>query len=357
MNSQDVTLDDLSLYQRLDPSCMRDRILELPAGIRAAWRSALARKLPAEYGAIEKVLVLGMGGSAIAGDVLQSIHQAEGGVDVLVHRRYGLPPAMDERTLVVASSYSGNTAETLAAFLQAVEVCPRKLVITTGGKLLNLAKEQGIPAFEIGYVAPPRAAIAYSLFPLLGICQKLGLSPDRSADVEEAACVLESMQGALATTSPTSRNPAKQLALELYNRVVVVCASDIMSPVARRWKTQINENAKAWAFTEELPECLHNGIVGYPNPGRCAERMHVVFLRSHHCEPRNLAGYEVMCRLLEEAGVGYHLADAEGEERLAQIMSLILMGDWASYYLAMLYRVDPTPVDAIDRLKSALGPH
>ena len=350
-----IDLDDPSIYKSLDPLDMRGRIRELPQECRRAWQQALAFELPRDYSTVDKVAILGMGGSAIGGDLLSSLVAADSKVLVSVHRDYDLPRFVDAGTLVIASSYSGMTEETLSSFSQALDTPARKLVLTTGGRLREIAQENAIPVFSIDYASQPRAALAHSFFPLLGIFRNLGLVGDVSPDVEETVRLLDDLQATLTTTSPSSGNRAKQMASELHDRLVVIYGAGILSPVAQRWKTQINENSKAWAFYETLPEMNHNAVVGYEFPPDLARRVAVVLLRSRRLHPRTLIRYDVVADVLGSAGIEHRTVDGSGESALSQMMSLVLLGDWVSYYLAILNGTDPSPVKVIDHLKKRLA--
>ena len=347
-------LDAPEVHKSLDPAEMRERIRELPQQCLKAWHQALDFELPSHYSSVDKVIILGMGGSAIGGDLLGSLI-SESKVLISTSRDYNLPATVDANTLVIASSYSGMTEETLSSFTQALATPAKKIVLTTGGKLKTTAEQNNIPVFIINYAAPPRAALAYSLFPLLGICQKLGIVDDKSAEIEDMVKVLDNLQTTLADTCPTSLNPAKQLALKLYGKIVTIYASEFLSPVAKRWKTQINENSKAWAFYEVVPELNHNAVVGYEFPPDLAQRIFVIFLRSQHLHPRILVRYKSTSDLLQKANISSADIDGLGETTLSQMMSLILFGDWVSYYLALLYETNPSPVKAIDYLKKWLA--
>jgi len=348
-------LDNPAIYERLDPSDMRGRIREFPEQCRRAWRQALALQLPPDYSTVQRVAVLGMGGSAIGGDLLGSLAAARSRVPVSVCRDYDLPHPLDDSTLVVASSYSGMTEETLSAFSQALKTPARKLVMTTGGRIAEMAEENGVPVFHIDYKSQPRAALAHSFFPLLAVCQNLGLIGDLSSDVEETVQALDDLETALAETVPSSGNRAKQMASDLHGKIAVIYGAGILSPVARRWKTQINENSKAWAFNETLPEMNHNAVVGYEFPAELARSVFAVVLRSPRLHPRTLVRCEAVAEVLARAGVEHRTVDGSGESDLSQMMSLVVLGDWISYYLAILNGTDPTPVAAIDYLKKRLA--
>ena len=350
-----VDLDNVPAYGQLDTSGMLSCLHEFPEQCQRAWEKILKFALPREYARIDKVVILGMGGSAIGGGIIRDLALAETKVPVWVHRDYVLPPFVDEGTLVIASSYSGNTEETVSAFTESLKSPAKKLVLTTGGKLKYLAQREGIPVFIIDYQAPPRAAFPHSFIPLVGIFQKLGLISDKSVDLQEALQILNRLSGDFAETTPLASNRAKQLATKLWGRIVIIYGAGILSDVARRWKTQLNENSKTWAFFELFPELNHNAVLGYEFPPEAKEKLFVLLLRSSLLHPRNLIRYEATARLLVKAGVAYEFLEAAGKTPLAQVMSMVLFGDYLSFYLAVLNKVDPTPVDSIDFLKKYLA--
>jgi glucose/mannose-6-phosphate isomerase len=355
-------LDDPSAYERIDPGGLpagqagtRTLIRDLPRQCRAAWLEAQALDLPPDYRDVEKVVILGMGGLVIAGDLLRSLVALESPVPVFVHRDYGLPLLVDDRTLLIAMSYTGDTEETVSGFEAGLSTGAKKLVITTGGRLLALARANGVPAFVFNYKSTVRGALGYGLMPLLAIAGKAGIVADKAGDVEEAAVVMEGMAGRIGEDVPLARNPAKQLAEKLEGRLPVIYGAGILLEVAFRWKTQLNENSKLWALCEELPEANHNAIVGFGLPREIAARTFAVFLQAPALHPRIRLRYEFTRRTLAEAGVPSEAVDAEGKSPLAQVMSSVLFGDYVSLYLAILAGVDPSPTTVIADLKRWLA--
>ncbi len=348
-------LDTAQLGATLDKSGMLGFIRGLPQQCRQAWQQGLGLELPQSYSTIKRIVVLGMGGSAIGADLAAAVLSCEEGVPLTVHRGYGLPFPLDAETLVVASSYSGNTEETLSGFEQALSSPARVLAFTTGGRLRQMAQERRIPLFLFAGQGPPRASLGFSFLGLLGVLNKLGLTRDKTGQVEEMLEVLERLCQRWHEDVPQAQNLAKQLAVSFQGNLPVVYGCDFLIPVARRWKTQLNENSKAWAFYRPFPELNHNDVVGYHFPADLGSRLCVLMLRSPLLNRRNLLRYDITTELLERAGVPQQTVNGEGQGVLSQMMGLVLLGDYVSYYLSLLYGVDPTPVPTIDYLKQRLA--
>ena len=348
-------LDDPEARARLDPGGMGATVRTLPDQCRTAWQEARRLQLPADYREIDRIVILGMGGSAIAGDLFRLLLARECPLPVLNHRHYDLPACVDGRTLLIASSFSGNTEETLSGFQQGLATPARKLVITTGGALLTTARANGIPAFVFEYAGEPRSAFGYGLMPLLAIAEAMGLMQGVAGDVDEALAAMEALRSRVGEEVPLADNAAKRLAARLAGRLPVIYGAEVLTEVAHRWKTQLNESAKSWAFYEQLPEASHNALVSYELPREVARLVFVVYLRSPDFHPRVALHYEFSQRALAEAGVEYAEVQAEGGSALAQAMTSVLMGDYVSYYAALLNGADPTPTTVIDNLKAWLA--
>lgn len=349
-------LDNVRALETIDPSGMRHHLSGIPTQCRQAWQGALEMKLPPDYGGVKRVVVAGMGGSAIGADLSAAMARLEGKA-LQVHRDYAPLPPVDADTLVVLSSYSGNTEETLSCLEASLDSPARKVAATSGGRLAEVARERGIPIYPIEYAAPPRAVIGYSFFGLLGILHRVGFLTGIAPAVEEALSTMESLVDTLKESHPTPSNPAKQLAKKIEGKLPVIYGAGFLEPVARRWKTQVNENSKSWAVFEALPELNHNSVVGYPNPTPIAQGSFVVLLTSPLLHHRTLLRYQVTQEILGRQGVAHQELPGDGKGALSHMMSLLLWGDYVSYYLALLYGADPTPVDTIDYLKERLAGH
>jgi len=350
-----INLDDLHALEANDPQGMLQRIAELPTQLRAAWQQIQSFVPPPSFRNVRAVVITGMGGSAIGGSLVAALAEPECRVPIVVNRDYHLPAFVDKRTLVIASSYSGNTEETLSATDEALRYGAQVVVITTGGRLSELARERKLPLVTFDYEAQPRAAVGYSFVLLLGVLVQSGLLRGKHKELSETVDVLERLQRLIGPEVPMERNPAKQLAQQLIGRVPTVYGAGILAPVAQRWKGQFNENAKTWAAFDQMPELNHNSVVGYQFPGHLPETAFVILLRCSLDHERVQVRYEVTEELLKQAGIKHTTIYAWGESPMAQMWSVLHFGDYVSYYLAALNGVDPTPVERIDFLKSRLA--
>lgn len=350
-----IDLDRPDSYAALDPAKMLARVMELDRQIADAWRLATQLRAPADYRQATSIVVLGMGGSAIGGDLVRTLVAPRLRVPLLVVREYDAPAFVGPETLAIASSYSGGTEETLSAVKQALAAGARVVAITTGGQLAELARQQRLPLLRFDYPAQPRAALGYSLMLILGTLVRLGYLESAAVDIEAAAAAVRAQRARLAPEVPTAENLAKQLALRLRDKLAILYGGGLMAEVARRWKGQFNENSKHWAFFEQLPELDHNAIMGYRFPRDLAGRVCVLLLGSARNHPRIQTRAAVTADILRQHGVETVALEAEGDSDLAHVLTMTQLGDFVTYYLALLNGIDPSTIDAIDSLKAALA--
>ena len=348
-------LDQPEIYARLDPSGLRDRIAGLPDQCQRAWKEAQAFHLPASYGSARTIALMGMGGSAIGGDLIAGLAARENGPQVTVCRSPHVPGWVGTDTLAIVSSYSGNTEETLSMYRQAKKKGTNLVALTSGGELARLADQDGTPCFTISFEGEPRSALGYSFVAPLALLCGLGLLPDRSTDLEEAIQTVRDMAAGLGPDTPRVQNLAKETATMLHGRLPVVYGAGFLSGVARRWKTQLNENAKVWSFWEELPEASHNSVEAYRLHDTVGKQASVILLHSHFLAQRTSERFQAVEELLVQEGIPYRQVDGAGESPLSHLLSTVLLGDYTSYYLAMLNGVDPSSVPVIDGLKQRQG--
>ena len=343
-------------YQRLDPHGLYGRISSLPEQIEEAWAAAAALTLPAYYRAAERVVVLGMGGSAIGGSLVQALALDIGAhVPVSVVRGYRLPAYVDGRALVLASSNSGNTEETVSALCAAIAAGANCVAITTGGRLAELARQHELPQLRFSWSGEPRSALGWSMASLLAICSGLGLLPPLRVDLAAALDGLRELRIRIGRDVPEATNPAKALARRLEGRLPIFVGAEALAPVAYRWRTQVNENAKSWAIAEELPEMNHNAPLGFGRPVALVPMLHAVLLRHAAMHPRIALRVEATAIQMRDSGIDVETLDVPGATVLAQMLWAIGFGDFTSYYLGLLYGVEPSPVGALDWLKAYMA--
>lgn len=348
-------LDRTDSFEELDSQNMLAQIDGLPGQLEAAWKLGLSQALP-EIGGIRQVIVAGMGGSAIGADLLAAYVAPMCTVPVIVHRDYGLPAwAAGPETLVIASSHSGNTEETLSSFAQAREQGCSRMAIATGGRLAQLAGEEGVPLWTFTHEGQPRAAVGFSFGLLMAAFVRLGLIPDQQANLEDALSAMRSQQTQIQVSVPAARNMAKRIAGQLIGRWVTVMGSGLLAPVSRRWKGQISEVAKAWAQFEFLPEADHNTLAGIMNPEELFPRMIILFLQAPSDHPRNRLRSDLTRKGFMLEGFNTDVFTASGSSPLAHQWTALHFGDYVAYYLAMAYNVDPTPIPAIENLKREMS--
>jgi glucose/mannose-6-phosphate isomerase len=350
-----MKLDDFQVFKELDRQDMLAAIDGLPDQLESAWE--LGKRLPlGEISGVKQVVIAGMGGSAIGADLLAAYSAPMVMVPVIVWRNYDLPAyASGENTLVVASSHSGNTEETLSAFEAAWESGAQVLAVTTGGELARRATDVAVPVWRFEHSGQPRAAVGYSFGLLLGMLTRLGLIPDPELEVEEALQAMREQQAEIMADIPVVENPAKRMAGQLMGRWPTILGADFLAPVARRWRGQISELAKAVAQFEELPEADHNMVAGVENPEALFAQTMLLFLQGEALHARNALRTEVTRQVLMLEGFNTDIIRARGQSRLAQLWTALHFGDYTAYYLAIAYGVDPTPVDAIEDLKQRLS--
>lgn len=346
-------LNDVEALRALDAGDMLGAVASMPHHARAGYDAAMTTDgLPLADG-VTAVAFCGMGGSGIAGDVLRATYGDRLVVPVEIIRSPVLPAWVGPHSLVVCSSYSGGTAETLSCFEQARSRGARIVPITSGGKLADRAGALGIAPVRIpgGYL--PRAALGYLSFALLGTMERVGLLPRLADDVSDAIGVLTPLVDALAPEVPLERNEAKALATRIGERQPVVWgATGVGSAAALRWKAQMNENGKVPSWAAALPELDHNEVVGWSD-GRGRDSF-VIALRDENEHPDVSVRFPISLEIAREAGVVTEEVWATGRSPLSRFLSLAIMGDFTSCYVGLSHGNDPSPIDAIVRLKAFL---
>jgi glucose/mannose-6-phosphate isomerase len=349
-----MDLNNTTSFPTIDKQNYLAEIENLPSQLENAYQQGMSLSLP-DWKGIRNVLIAGMGGSAIGADLLAAYATPLCRVPILVQRNYTLPAwASGLETLVITSSHSGNTEETLAAFELASKKHCRILALCTGGKLAELAKASNVPLWTFEHKGQPRAAVGYSFGLLMALFYRLGLIPDPAAELAGAITAMRKQQASLQAEVPVVRNPAKREAGQLMGRRVMVFGADVLEPVARRWKTQLNELAKTWAEFEALPEADHNALAGLQQPEQALSSAMALFLRARSYHPRNLLRTDLTKQAYMLEGLNTDFMDAQGDTPLAQQWTALHLGDYVAYYLAMLYEIDPTSIEVLVGFKKQL---
>ena len=337
---------------RVDSSDQLGDVLSLPEHLRdGLWRveSAIMQDWDTSAG----LVVAGMGGSAIGGALARAALGDHASRPIFVTRAYGLPPWTTPDTMVLCASYSGNTEETLACYESAGALGARRTAVTTGGRLAEMARADGGPVIPLPGGFQPRAAVAYMTVASLEVAALCGAGPRLTSEIDVAASHTEQL---VAEWGPDAAEDslAKEIARGLLGTTPVIAGAGLTTPIAYRWKTQINENAKQPCFAHELPELDHNEIAGWegaPDVGRFS----AVFLDDSDAHPRVKARMDLTEGVIAGNAVESFRLETRGQTTIERVISLVLLGDLVSIYLAALRGVDPGPVKVIDDLKAALA--
>ena len=346
-------IESVEAIKQADPGEMLTKIKDLPLQVRDAWKIVQGATLPPAYGDVRNITVLGMGGSAIGGEFAGALLADELKIPLNVHRDYGVPGYVGRDSLVIASSFSGNTEETMSGFDEAKKRNAKIIAITTGGRLAEEAKTLRIPLITFGYHAQPRAALGYSLTLVLGVLGKLGFARNMAKEIEQALADVAKLEERVHEGART--NDAKKLASELHGRIPVIFGAGVMGVMARRVKDQWNENAKNWAHYDVMSELNHNAVVGFPHPPIAREAQTVILLRSQRDNPRHQLRFDVTKELLDRAQIAHHDLRFEGGSLLSEVLQMTYFTDYVSFYVALLNGADPSPVTSIDFLKDRLA--
>ncbi|MBC8479229.1 MAG: bifunctional phosphoglucose/phosphomannose isomerase [FCB group bacterium] len=345
----------LDLKNRLDPDNMYDAIAGFPGQIAHILEHLLPKALKYEHPEYQSVLIAGMGGSAIGADLVRAFTQGICEIPVFVNRNYSIPGWVNNHSLVIASSYSGNTEETLSCFYQARESGADCIIVTTGGKLLDLAKEHQLDALIMPAGLQPRAALGYSFTTLVLLFTKLGLLPLAVLDdLNRIHPILAEYSKSLQISAED--NPARDFAEQIHNTIPAIYGSDDLTWVAAlRLRGQLAENAKMMALHHHIPEQNHNEIEGWTCNEDLLKKMSIIWLRDAEDSEQIQNRMDITSELLAPRAGCSLSVDQQGETPLERLLKMIHFSDWISYYAALLNGVDPTPVDRIGSLKEKLS--
>ncbi len=297
-----------------------------------------------------KVIFCGMGGSAIGGDIIGAIACEHSAIPCFVNRNYNLPLFADKNTLAVIMSYSGNTEETLSSLKQARNRNCRIVCVTSGGQVEKIAVENKLPLVKIPGGYPPRCAMGYLFFPCYRIMSELGVMPELNTAIFGR---IRRWSEGFSPEKETSI--AKTAAFKFYDRIPVIYSGARLLPALTRWKTQIAENSKSFAFVNVFPEMNHNEIMSWRYPGWFVKKTAPVFIASESDHPRVKQRFAITGEIISEINSEIFDLKTEGDNLLEELFYLIVLGDWISFYLAILNGANPTEINGIDTLKKRMG--
>lgn len=342
-------LDDLNVIKQRDPQDSLGFIAKQPEQLKHGF--GIAHK--AQFGPIDNVVFAGMGGSSLVAELARTWPALK--VPFVICKEYRLPAFVGGRTLVITASYSGNTEETLEALDEARQKGAQIATIAHGGKLVERAHEHGDVLAVVPECTQPRTGVLYMYRALVEILDAAGLVTDAAiADLEALVAPLEQAANAWAADIPEAHNPAKQLAQKMAGKTPIIYGGPLMFPAAYKWKIDVNENAKNTAWCGALPEFNHNEFLGWSSHP-VEKPFAVIDLISSFEHPRVVKRFEVSDRMLSGMRPASINIEAKGDSALEHMLYLVLLGDFATTYLAFLNGVNPTPVDLVEKFKKELA--
>jgi len=350
-------LDDIKFISKIDKSGMLDTLAKFPEQIEEAIDIVNSTELNSLF-KIDNIIISGMGGSAISGDIMKSLFRNRLNIPIFVNRAYDLPKWANKDTLVISQSYSGNTEETLSTFKHAYQKKCKIIGISSGGKLQEYCKNRGIPHIKIPSGYAPRAATAYMLFSPIMALKKIGLLKyyNIESELEETLGLVSAFSDSNNKLVPEKDNLSKQIARKIFNTMPQVYGWEIYDPIAKRWCTQFNENSKIIARYDVVSECNHNDMVGWSQNPEVSKKFTCLLFRDRQMESIYMSTrLDFMKTLLENVSANVIEMEIKGKKTLAKMIYAMYLGDFVSCYLAVLRNVDPTPVDVINELKDALA--
>lgn len=338
---------------RWDRSNMLELLTSFPKQFQQARQIGESFDYSCAPSRLHHIIFAGMGGSAIGGDLIIASLGNQLKVPAAVVRHYALPPYTNQHSLVIVSSYSGNTEEALGCYEEAKARLANLLCITSGGELAARARRDGVPFITIPGGNPPRTALAYLSIPILVFLKRSGIVPQDMIDLDETAQLL--IDKANQYAPGIENNRALVLAQQLIDKIPILYSSvELLQAVAARWKGQFSENSKVLAFQNVFPELNHNEIVGWERRPELFPNFQIIYLRDHRDHIRIQRRMEITRAILEPLCGPIIEIFSEGHSRLARIFSLIYLGDMVSYYLAIFNDLDPTTIEKIQTLKERL---
>ena len=339
----------------IDPDNMYQSIYDFPDHIAQALDIGRTINFHNTYDNIQNIVIAGMGGSAIGGDVVKLLTKNELKVPFVISRNYKLPNWVNENTLVICSSYSGDTEETLDSFDDSLNKGAKIIGISTGGTLTKLLIGNKLDVVTIPSGLQPRAALALSFVPMLCLLNKLGfISSNSIKDLKSTVSLLNDFRDKY--YNQNEQNPTYAIAQRIYKTIPIIYGeNEYTGIIALRWKGQLSENSKMLAFCNDLPEMNHNEIVGWENNNTLMDNISVIWLKDKDDHPRIISRQTATKDIIGKIAANHEVVSLQGDTQVERLLHLVHFGDWLSYWCAILHKTDPTPVKKIDHLKRILS--
>tara|TARA_B100000953_G_scaffold5952_2_gene5288 strand:- start:7010 stop:8056 length:1047 start_codon:yes stop_codon:yes gene_type:complete len=342
-------------HHTIDPDNMFQSIYDFPDHIDHALDIGRKINFQNTYDNIQNIVIAGMGGSAIGGDAVKLLTKNELKVPFVISRNYKLPNWVNENTLVICSSYSGDTEETLDSFDDSLNKGAKIIGISTGGILTKLLIENKLDVVTIPSGLQPRAALALSFVPMLCLLNKLGfISSNSIKDLNSTVSLLKDFRDKY--SNQNEQNPTYAIAQRIYKTIPIIYGeNEYTGIIALRWKGQLSENSKMLAFCNDLPEMNHNEIVGWENNTALMDNISIIWLKDSEDHPRIMARQSATKDIIGKIAASHEVVSLQGDTQVERLLHLVHFGDWLSYWCAILHKTDPTPVKKIDQLKRILS--
>ena len=351
-------LDDLAQISKLDRGNILGSIERLPEQIEQAWREIHEVSLPDNYSKAKNIVVAGMGGSALGGRIVHYLEFRNLRAPVEVVTNYHLPNYVNEDTLVILSSYSGNTEETLSCCMDAINRKAKIVGLATGGKLLEILEKDNLPFWKINPTNnpsnQPRMGLGYSIASIFGILSRLKFIDISAEDIKNCVEVTEKFVHEFGVRSHSGSNHAKKIAEKLATKIPVLITSEHLVGSAHAFKNQLNENAKSFSMHFEISELNHHLMEGLKYPAKAKELLHFLFIESANYYERIEKRYPITQDVVKQNGFAYDIYKTSSEKRIEEVFEILVLGSYISFYIAMLHGINPAPIPWVDYFKKKM---
>lgn len=349
-------LDNLEKIKKIDQKNLADLISKIPEQLEKVWQEKEKINAPLSFKKVKNILICGMGCDRVVGELIKKTLEEKILIPIEIKGDYQIPSYLNQETLVILLSYSGETKEILS-FLREILNLKREIkifIISGGGELIKIAREKKIPFYQFEGKGPSRANVGYLFFSLIILLKKLDLIKIDDEDLIFLIKLAKEFNQSLKVKRKTEENVAKYLAYQIFDRLPLIVGASHLWPIAQRWKKDLNENAKTFAIAEESPEFFHNTVVGIEFPWRIRDEVFFLFLESEFYQEEIKKALTIFKEILKKEEINFETVPLIGKNKLTEVITGLLLGDWLSFYLAILNEIDPTVIENIEIIKKKL---